>query len=94
MVEPAEHDWYAREWLRYLKKKQAHLAEAVGWDRGRASKIINSKQPYTRENIAVVAAWLGIEPYELLMRPADAMDLRALRETARRIAGLDGGKGD
>jgi hypothetical protein len=57
------HDWYLKEWLATLGKKQ----------------------PYDRDSLNELAAYLHLEPHELLMHPADAMALRQLKATAKQI---------
>lgn len=79
-------DWYLREWMRELGKRQADLTRDLGWLKGRASKVVNSKQPYTKELVIELSTWLGIRPFELLMRPDEAIGLRRLRDTAIAIA--------
>jgi transcriptional regulator with XRE-family HTH domain len=80
------HDWYLPQWLSSLHLKQADLERLTGWDKRKASFLVNGKQSYKREIVNEAAAALRIEPFELLMHPADAFALRRLRETALRIA--------
>ena len=80
-------DWHLREWLLHLGKRQASLVNELGWDKSRANFLWHSKQPYRRDDVNAVAKWLNIAPHELLMRPAEALALRRLRETAAEIVG-------
>ncbi len=66
-------------------KRQAELIKELGWDKARANFIFHSKQPYRRDLVNEVSAWLRIRPYELLMHPDEAMALRRLRESAAQI---------
>lgn len=84
---PPESDWFLREWMEHKGKRQASLVNELGWLKGRASKFWNGAHPYRREIVNEIAAWLQIEPYELLMPPAKALAYRQMEETARRIAG-------
>ena len=83
---PPFHDWYLKEWLSTLRKKQADIARDLDWNKARVSLMIRGEQQYTRDAINELAAYLNIRPYELLMHPDDAMALRRLREDAVRIA--------
>lgn len=79
-------DWSLRAWMAYFDKKQAALVNELGWNKSKASFVWNGKQPYNRDIVNEIAAWLGIEPYELLMPPAKALALRQLEVSARMIA--------
>lgn len=79
------HDWYLREWLRTLKKKQADIVRDLDWNKARISLMIRGEQPYTRDAINELAAYLSLHPYELLMHPDEAMALRRLRQEAMRV---------
>lgn len=79
-------DWYLRDWLAHFGKRQANLVNELGWDKARASFVYNGRQGYRREIVNEVASWLGLEPFELLMPPADAIAWRTYREAVRRAA--------
>lgn len=85
MADPA-HDWYLPDWLHTLRLRQARLVELTGWSKGKVSKLYNGQATYDRDIINTVARALNLEPFELLLHPADAMALRRLRESALRIA--------
>jgi hypothetical protein len=78
-------DWFLREWAQHRGKRQAALVGELGFTKNPAHKIWHGKQPYRRELVNTLAAWLEIEPYELLMLPEEALALRRLRETAAQI---------
>lgn len=80
------HDWYLKEWLATLRKKQADIARDLDWNKARVSLMIRGEQQYNRDAINELAAYLNIRPHELLMHPDDAMALRRLREDAIKIA--------
>ncbi|MGR4893374.1 hypothetical protein ACIPPQ_20305 [Sphingopyxis sp. LARHCG72] len=85
MVAPA-HDWYLKEWLSTLRRKQADIVRDLDWNKARVSLMLRGEQPYTRDAVNELADYLNLRPYELLMHPDDAMALRRLREDALRIA--------
>ena len=80
------HQWHLAAWAALGGKKQADAQRDLGWSRSTASGLWNGTQRYTQERVDEAARWLGIEPYELLMRPEEAIDLRRLRESAFAIA--------
>lgn len=88
----AERDWYFREWMERMKKRQSALVKDLGWTKNRAHMVWHGKQPYKRDDVNVIAAWLGIEPFELLMPPEEAFALRSIRQSARAIAAEDVGR--
>jgi transcriptional regulator with XRE-family HTH domain len=79
------HDWYLKEWLATLGKKQADIVRDLDWNKARVSLMLRGKQPYDRDSLNELAAYLHLEPHELLMHPADAMALRQLKATAKQI---------
>ena len=80
------HDWFLKEWLATLGKKQADVVNDLDWNKAKVSLTASGKQPYTRDDVNEIADYLHLRPYELLMHPEDAMALRRLRDTAFRIA--------
>ena len=85
-----ESDWYLREWMKALNRKQSDLARELGWDKPRVSKLFNGRVPYRKELVNELSAWLGIRPFELLMHPREAASLKRLRDTAAEIvAGIE-----
>jgi plasmid maintenance system antidote protein VapI len=79
------HDWYLKEWLLSLHKKQRDIVKDLGWNKAKISLMVNGKQPYTRAEINELAAYLNLQPHELLMHPEDAMALRQMRKAAGQI---------
>ncbi len=80
------HDWHLNAWLRSLGKKQADIVRDLDWNKARISLMASGKQPYTRDAVNELSAYLNLRPYELLMHPDDAMLLRRLREDMIRLA--------
>jgi plasmid maintenance system antidote protein VapI len=85
---PPRHDWFLKEWLRATGKKQADVVKDLDWNKAKISLMVNGKQAYTRDDINELAAYLNINPHELLMHPEDAMALRQLRASARQIVSV------
>lgn len=81
-----QNDWYLAQWLKVLKTSQAELERRTGWDKRKASHLVNGKQPYKRDTVNEASSALNIAPFELLMHPDDAFALRRLRESAIKIA--------
>ncbi len=86
MEEQPEADWHLQEWAKFRGKKQADLVNDLGWQKNAAFRLWHGHQPYRRDFVNAVARWLEIEPYELLMKPDDALGLRRLRQAAMDIA--------
>lgn len=86
MPATSESDWYLREWVTALGRRQADLTEVIG-QKTTAHRLWHSRQPYRRSEVNAIASWLGIEAYELLMPPEKAMALRRYEEAARQIVG-------
>lgn len=79
-------DWYLKEWLATLGKRQSDIVRDLDWNKARISLMVSGKQPYTRDAVNEIAAYLHLKPYELLMHPEDAMALRSFYRDAVRIA--------
>jgi transcriptional regulator with XRE-family HTH domain len=79
------HDWYLKEWLATLGKKQADIVRDLDWNKARVSLMLRGKQPYDRDSLNELATYLNLQPHELLMHPADAMALRRLKAAADQI---------
>lgn len=84
MAEPG-HDWYLKEWLATLGKKQADIVRDLDWNKARVSLMLRGKQPYDRDSLNELAIYLNLLPHELLMHPSDAMALRRMRRAAGEI---------
>ncbi len=83
---PPRHDWYLKEWLAALGKKQADIVRDLDWNKARVSLMIRGDQQYTRDAVNELSAYLNLSPYELLMHPDEAMALRRLRTDMIRLA--------
>ena len=80
------HRWYLAEWARHFGKTQADAQRELGWNKATASFLWTGKQRYNQDIVDQVSTWFGVEPYELLMSPKDAIALRNIRISARQIA--------
>lgn len=85
-----QHTWYLQEWMAQSgpPKIQADMIRELSWSRAKASDVYNWQQ-YTQELIDVLAPWLNVEPYELLLHPSRAMAIRSMRKDAIRIAATE-----
>lgn len=79
------HDWFLKQWLKALKKRQADLERDLELNKAKVSLTANGKQPYDRDLVNLVADYLNLRPYELLMHPDDAMAIRQLQASAEQI---------
>lgn len=77
--------WYLNSWLKHFGKRQADAARELEWNKAKVSLTASGKQPYTRDDVQEVAEWLGIQPYELLMRPQDALAIHEMRQIATQL---------
>lgn len=80
MADAVSNDWHLRAWAQQAGKRQADLVKELGWHKNAAHRLWHGTQPYRRAEINEVAAWLKIEPYELLMPPHEALQIRRVRE--------------
>lgn len=80
------HDWYLKEWLATLGKRQSDIVRDLDWNKAKVSLTASGKQPYSRDDVNELADYLSIRPYELLMHPDDAMRLRRLKADAIQLA--------
>lgn len=80
------HDWYLKEWLRALHKTQQWVADELEIQKSKVSRKASGRTPYDRDDINAIAALLHLQPYELLMHPEDAMEIRNLRKSIKLAA--------
>lgn len=86
MTQARASNWYLEEWMDALDLRAADLSRLTGLLPPAISKLRNGEQPYKRDHVNTISAALQIEPYELLMHPADAMALRRLKNDLAQIA--------
>lgn len=78
-------DWYLKDWLESLQVKQAELVRRTDYPKAKVSDLVTGKQRYNRDILNDMAKALNIQPYELLMHPADAMAQRRFRKAAKEM---------
>lgn len=78
------HTWYLQEWMQTFDppRIQADMIREFGWSRAKASDVFNG-QRYTQELIDELAPWLNVKPYELLLHPEEANQIRYLQRAIR-----------
>lgn len=76
--------WFLREWMDTLHVRQADMVERAGWSKTTASLLYNCQQDYNPELVRSAADALNVEPWELLMPPELAMQIRRLRQAVDR----------
>lgn len=81
-----QHDWYLKEWLQALGKRQSDIVRDLDWNKARVSLMIRGEQQYTRDALNELASYLNLRPYELLMHPDDANAMKRFRADAIRLA--------
>ena len=77
-----QHDWFLKEWLKTLGKKQADIVRDLDWNKAKISLMLRGEQPYTRDALNELADYLNLRPWELLMHPQDALAIRKMAEAA------------
>jgi hypothetical protein len=85
MADPSP-DWFLAQWLAATRTTQAALGRRTGWDKRKTSFLVKGQQHYRREDINEAAAALNIHPWELLLHPADAMEIRQVRTSIQLAA--------
>lgn len=76
-------DWYLPDWLKTLRVSQAELCRRTDYPKAKVSDLVTGKQRYNRDVLNDVAEALHLQPFELLMHPADAMAQRRFRKAAK-----------
>lgn len=82
---PKQINWFLREWMDHLDVKQSEMCRRTGWSKATASQLYNNVQDYSPKLVNEAAMALNLAPFELLMRPEQAMALRRLRADALRV---------
>lgn len=86
MPRTPRHDWFLESWMLAAGLDQADMIRKAKWSKRKASMLFNGEQRYNRDSLNEAAEVLGIEPWELLMHPAEADEIRALRAAVRQQA--------
>lgn len=82
-----QHTWFVREWMQRANVTQADLQRLLDWPKSKASYVVNG-QRYNQQLIDELAPILHARPFELLLHPEDAYNIRSFRETAVRVAAI------
>jgi transcriptional regulator with XRE-family HTH domain len=85
---PAQINWYLREWMDALGVNQAEMIRRTDWSKATASQLYNNLQDYSPKIVNDAARALNVAPFELLMRPEEAMALRRQRDAALTIVAV------
>ncbi len=80
------HDWYLKQWLRTLGKTQQWVADQLELQKSKISRKASGTTPYDRDDVNAISALLHLQPYELLMHPEDAMEIRSMRKSIQLAA--------
>lgn len=64
---------------------QAELGRRTGWSKATCNDIFHGRTDYYRQILNEAAAALNVSPFELLMHPSEANQLRSI-STAVRLA--------
>jgi transcriptional regulator with XRE-family HTH domain len=70
-------DWYLRQWMLTLKVTQAKLGRLADIPKATMNAIYHGKTAYYRDLLNTLANALNIEPFELLLPPDRAMEIRS-----------------
>ncbi len=80
------HDWYLKDWLKTCNTNQERLSQDLDINKATVSHLARGIQPYSRDYVNQIAEYLNIQPYELLMHPADAFTIRRLLVEADKMS--------
>lgn len=83
---PHQADWHLPAWMATLGVTQADLCRETGMSKSTMSEIVNGKTHYYRALVNQLARALRVDPFELLLPPAEAMAIRRMRSSALSIA--------
>lgn len=78
----ARLDWYLPEWLEYREIDQAELRRRCKWSKRKGSDLASGQQRYNRDALNEAAHALEAAPYEMLLHPLEAMNIRELLAAA------------
>ncbi len=73
------HDWYLKAWLKALGRTQQWLADQLDVQKSMISRKANGVTGYDRDDINMISAALNLRPFELLLPPEEANELKQLQ---------------
>lgn len=82
---PKQSNWFIKDWMDAVGKKQADMIRDAGWSKATASQLYNGSQDYSPKVVNEAAFVFQCQPYELLMPYEQAMAMRRLRADALRV---------
>lgn len=95
---PDMADWYLKQWLASKRMSQADLVRETDYPKAKVSDLVKGKQRYNRDILNDIAKALHLQPFELLMHPADANAYKQLRVAAKEMVQVpflgEAGSGD
>lgn len=86
MGAPIRHDWFLEAWMDHFHLNQDSLRAKTGWSKRKASDLCTGEQRYNRDSLNEAAFAMNIAPYELLLHPDDAYEIKNLRAAVRQEA--------
>lgn len=78
-------DWFLQDWMKARDCTQADLCRELNWSKAKVNDIYHGRTEYYRGIVNPIAWALKVEPWELLLHPADANALKAMQESALRL---------
>lgn len=72
-------DWHLVEWMRSKQMTQAELGKRTGWSKATVNDIYHGRTEYYRAMLNQAADALKVDPWELLMTPAEANRIKRWR---------------
>lgn len=81
MATAPQFDWYLKEWLLNLRGRAggAWFEAETGYTHRIANQLINRKIRWNRDHLMLAAKTLQVYPWELLMHPDEANQIKRLR---------------
>jgi len=72
-------DWFLVEWMQSKDISQAELARRCAWSKATMNDIVHGRTEYYRAILNQIARALDMHPWELLMSPEEANQIKRLR---------------
>lgn len=86
MARSIEFDWHLNDWILAVGLDPADFRKQAGWSKRKMSELVNGQMRYNKHVINEAAAVLNIRPFELLLPPDEAMEIRSLRRALLLVA--------
>ena len=86
MASRVDFDWFLADWIRASGLEPKDLREKTGWSKRKMSELLNGKMRYNRDVMNEAARAMNLSPFELLLHPADANEIKRLRAMVREEA--------